>query len=167
MYRKIYYPPLFAMLLLLGCGNSNTAKNSEETKTQKTATPTGNNNAGEQVQLGEGIIGDWKLALETSDDNENKLLDEEERKKAFPNHYFYRFNTDGSCLINFTGTSRGAFKGHYEKKKVGTREKLLVYLDEGDSPGLNDQQYIVSVTKDELVLLNAANEITFWIFKRP
>jgi len=55
----------------------------------------------------EGIIGNWKLILEAYDNNENKILDEAERKKGIQNRYSFRFKADGSCQV------RESFKGHY------------------------------------------------------
>jgi hypothetical protein len=118
----------------------------------------------------EGIVGDWKLAFETYDENENKKLDPEERKKGFSNHFFFRFNTDGSALVNFNNTAQGAFKGHYKISARKNLQFLSVYLDEdkNENPdGLGSGYYIIAVDKNELVLLlGGIVEKAFWIFKR-
>jgi hypothetical protein len=116
-----------------------------------------------------GIIGDWKLVLETYDNNHNHALDDDERKKGFANHYFYRFSSNGSCLISAVVTNQvqSAFKGHYEIKDENGRKKLTTYWDEAEQKGQREAQYtIISVNKDELVLLESVGDHTFWIFKR-
>src|SRR5215210_8634246 len=98
---------LFSLSFLLGCGNNSQVKSTTETPTttkEETTPKTESNNA----PSGDGIVGEWNLALETYDENSNKKLDDEERKKGFSNKYYYRFNADGSCLIHTM-----KFKGHY------------------------------------------------------
>jgi hypothetical protein len=113
---------------------------------------------------GDGITGYWKLKLEAYDNNENKILDEAERKKGIQNHYSFRFNTDGSCTI------RESFKGHYEVKTKGGNKILSVYRnkvkgdEEKDPPP--DIYRIISLGKDELVLLEQEEDLTFWVFER-
>ena len=115
------------------------------------------------------IVGDWKLAFETYDENENKKLDPEERKKGFSNHFFFRFNSDGSALVNFNNTAQAAFKGHYKISVRKNLQFLSVYVDDdkNENPdGLGSGWYIIAADKNELVLLGGLVEKAFWIFKR-
>lgn len=122
-----------------------------------------------QPKLEDGLIGDWKLSLETYDDNHNKKLDDDERKKGFPNHYFYRFSADGSCIISpFANNQlKSGFKGHYVVNEKNGKKIITTYWDEAEQKGQQESQYtIVSVNQTELVLLETTGDHTFWIFKR-
>jgi hypothetical protein len=112
------------------------------------------------------IIGDWALQVETYDENGNHVLDEAERKKAFSNQYFYRFNSNGSCLINARRTAQGAFKGHYTTKMQNGKTVLDIFLDEGGTSESAGEYTVASVNKDEMVLLETIHNRAFWIFKR-
>ena len=117
----------------------------------------------------DGIVGDWKLALECYDDNHNHQLDDAERKKGFSNHYFYRFSADGNCIISpfVTNQLKSGFKGHYVLSEKNSRKVITTYWDEAEQKGQREGQYtIISVNKDELVLLETTGDHTFWIFKR-
>jgi len=153
------------LVVLISCGNSNTAKETTAAQVTKTPATTANETVTPSPQ-GDGIIGDWKLTLETYDDNHNKKLDDAERKKAFSNHYFYRFNTDGSCLINFNTSAQGAFKGHYKKKEENGKTKIDIWMDEEGKSEFQGGYTVISVNKDEMVLLESIGDHTFWIFKR-
>jgi len=118
---------------------------------------------------GGDIVGDWKLSVETYDENQNKKLDPQERAKAFSNHFFFRFNADGSALVNFNATAEHAFKAKYKLSKRKDLPFISVYIDGDDnvSPdGLRGGYYIISVDKSEMVLLEAAMERAIWIFKK-
>jgi hypothetical protein len=110
------------------------------------------------------ITGFWKLKLEAYDDNENKVLDEAERKKGIKNNYSFRFNADGSCKIV------ESFKGRYELKTENGNKMLYVYRnrvvgeEKQDPPP--DVYRIVSMSKNELVLLENLGNLTFWVFER-
>ena len=122
----------------------------------------------ESIQVN-GIVGDWKLSVETYDENQNKKLDPQEKAKAFSNHFFFRFNADGSALVNSKATADHAFKAKYKLSKRKDLQFLSVYIDgdDNESPdGLGGGYYIISVDKNELVLLEGANERAIWIFKR-
>jgi hypothetical protein len=113
---------------------------------------------------GDGVTGLWKLKLEAYDNNHNKILDEAERKKGFQNHYSFRFNADGSCLI------QESYKGRYEVKTEGGNKMLYVYrkrvegVEKQDPPP--DVYRIISMSKNELVLLEDLGNLTFWVFER-
>jgi hypothetical protein len=167
MKQYFFYSSLVALLFACNSNNTTAAKDNAESTT---ATTTASKEPSGETKSGEGILGDWKLRQEAYDDNHNGTLDAEERSKAIPNHYFYRFNEDGSALINFSASSSGAFKGHYEKKAENGKEKLYVYRNkvpgEEDKDPLPDVYTIVSVSAEELVLLESRGNHTFWIFKR-
>lgn len=144
---------------------SNSKKAAEETKGVK-------NSQASQFGLGigtnqspeEGITGYWKLKLEAYDNNSNKILDEDERKKGIQNRYSFRFNADGSCQIV------DAYKGHYEVKTESKNKMLYVYRnkvagqEEKDPPP--DVYRIISISQTELVLLENEGNLTFWVFQR-
>lgn len=147
---------------LLAACNNNKAQEPKIAKTPQQAevaskTPT-------TQSSGEGITGYWKLKLEAYDDNHNKTLDEDERKKGFQNRYSYRFNADGSCLIV------GVYKGHYEVKTENGNKMLYVYRnpvvgqEKEDPPP--DVYHIISMSKNELLLLDDLANLTFWSFER-
>src|ERR1051326_3644194 len=118
---------------------------------------------------GGGIVGDWKLSVETYDENQNKKLDPQERAKAFSNHFFFRFNADGSALVNFNPTAEHAFKAKYKLSKRKDLQFISVVIDGDDNEGpdgLSGGYYIISVDKSEMVLLEAAMERAIWIFKK-
>ena len=122
-----------------------------------------------QSTTADDLVGDWKLSLETYDDNHNKKLDDAERQKGFSNHYFYRFSADGSCIISpFANNQlKSGFKGHYVVSEKNGKKIITTYWDEAEQKGQQEAQYtIVSVNKDELVLLETTGDHTFWIFKR-
>ena len=152
----------FAFASLIACGSN---KAEEEIKTsgtdQKTDAAT---NPATGQSTGDEITGQWKLKLEAYDNNENKALDEDERKKGVKNNYSFRFNPDGSCQI------QQMFKGRYEIKTEGSKKMLYVYRkkvegeEEKDPPP--DVYHIISLGKNELVLLENEGNLTFWVFER-
>ena len=120
-------------------------------------------------KLFSNIDGDWNLNLEAYDKNHNLLLDDEERKKGFSNHYFYRFSSNGLCLISpFRANQvQSSFKGHYQLKDENGKMKLITFWDETEQKGQREAQYwIISVSKTELVLLESVGDHTFWVFKK-
>ena len=156
----VYYPLL---IILIACSNNS---NNEPTSS---LTATESENAASQAtssneHQGNGIVGKWDLALEAYDDNSNRKLDDEERKKGIKNRYSFRFNADGTCQI------REVYKGRYELKTENNRKLLKVYRnripqeEETDPPP--DVFEITSMSNNEMVLLETLGDHTFWIFKR-
>jgi hypothetical protein len=143
-----------------------TSTPSEQSETVLEKTESKNITATGQNTSAANITGDWKLMLETYDNNHNRILDDEERKKAFSNHYFYRFNPDGSCLINFTTSAKGAFKGHYTSSEKKGKKTIMIYMDEGGKSETQGGYTVISINKDEMVLLESTGDHTFWIFSR-
>ena len=151
------------LMMLIACSNNS---NKEPTNSPTATEP---ENAGKQVtsvngQQGDGIVGKWQLTLEAYDDNSNRKLDDEERKKGIQNRYSFLFNADGSCQI------LNMYKGRYEIKTENSRKLLKVYRnripeeEEKDPPP--DVYEITSMSNNELVLLEDLGNHTFWVFKR-
>lgn len=166
--KKLFTINFCIAIVLAGCNNATADKNSGTVQSSETK---GSSNTGELITsgAGDGIVGDWKLSLDTYDDNGNMQLDDAERKKAFSNHYFYRFSADGSALVSTYGP-QGAFKGYYKLSTKKNHQLISVYLEamrsKENPDGLESEHYIISVDKNELVLLEAHEENAFWIFKR-
>ena len=150
-----------ACALLVSCNNNQPAetKVAEEPKQSEVAS-----NTATDQSSGEGIAGYWKLTLEAYDENENKILDEAERKKGIKNKYTFRFNADGTCRI------QESFTGRYEVKTEAGKKMLYVYrnrvVGEEDKDPVPDVYRIISMNKTELVLLENIGDLTFWVFER-
>lgn len=153
---------LIACALLTTCSNNNAAQESTVTRTEQQ--PEVASNAETKQSSGDAIVGYWKLTLEAYDDDGNKTLDEEERKKGIKNRYAYRFNADGSCQI------QESFKGRYEVKSENGKKMLYVYrnrvVGEEDKDPAPDVYRIISESKTQLVLLENENNLVFWVFER-
>lgn len=150
-----------ACALMVACNN-----NTQETKVAET--PLQQTEIGSIAQTSQasedGIVGYWKLKLEAYDDNGNKILDEAERKKGIQNRYLYRFNADGSCQI------QEVYKGRYEVKTESNKKMLYVsrnrIVGEEEKDPIPDVYRIISLSKNELVLLENVGDFTFWVFER-
>lgn len=150
-----------AWILLVACNN-----NAQETKVAEAPKqqPESASNIQAAQASGDGITGYWKLKLEAYDDNSNKILDESERKKGIQNRYLFRFNADGSCQI------QEVYKGRYEVKTEGDNKMLYVYRnriageEEKDPPP--DVYRIISLSKNELILLEGLGNLTLWVFEK-
>jgi DNA segregation ATPase FtsK/SpoIIIE and related proteins len=170
----MYRTTLFAMMLCFlfpQCSDQKkdsgktTDNNSSNSTTTAEEIPAANNTTASTSSSGD-LIGTWKLQLDAFDDNNNRLLDPEERAKATPNNTSYQFKPDGSCVI------QGMFKGRYELKKENGNDNVIVYREKMAGEEEDDPQpekfRILSVSSEELVLLmqESHNENTIWIFKR-
>lgn len=153
---------LIAGALLIACNNNENARESTDSKTEPHSEVA--SKAETEQTSGDGIVGYWKLTLEAYDDNGNKILDEDERKKGIKNRYTYRFNADGSCQIQET------FKGRYEVKTEGGNNMLYVFrnrvVGEEDEDPPPDVYRIISESKNQLVLLENEGKLVFWVFER-
>ena len=165
--KKLVTHLFIAGSMLFGC---NSSINHQSSTADKTGGPDMNNATTESImnepsnedKQGDGIVGKWNLIREAYDKNHNKILDAEERNKGFANKYFYQFNRDGTCLIHTM-----KFKGHYKIAEEKGKKKLTTYWDEAEQKGQTEAKYtIISVNKDELVLLEGIGDHTFWVFKR-
>ena len=151
-----------ASAILIACSNNKAA--TETTIAETKQQPGTASNTATNQPSGDGIAGFWKLTLECYDNNGNKIPDDDERKKGIKNRYLFRFNSDGSCRI------QEFYNGHYEVKNDGDKKMLYVYRnrvvseEEKDPPP--DIYRIISMSKNELVLLEDLGNLTFWIFER-
>ena len=147
---------------LIACSNNKAAEETTASKVEQE--PEIASNKETTQPSGDGIVGYWKLSLEAYDDNSNKTLDEEERKKGIKNKYTYRFNADGSCQI------QDFYKGRYEEKTENGNKILYVYreriVQEEDEDPIPDVYRIISMSKTQLVLLENENKLAFWVFER-
>ena len=159
---KSYLIFLFVPVLFIACSNNKAAEEKIGSKPEQRSEVAANKETNQST--GDGIVGYWKLTLEAYDDNGNKTLDEDERKKGIKNKYTYRFNADGSCQIQET------FKGRYEEKTENGNKMLYVYrnrvVGEEEKDPVPDVYRIISMTKDQLVLLEREGNLTFWVFER-
>jgi hypothetical protein len=160
MKFNLFVPIAFA--LIVACGNNKAAQ--EKPIAENKQQPEVASNTQPTQASADDITGQWKLKLEAYDNNENKVLDEDEKKKGIKNNYSFRFNADGSCQV------QQMFKGRYEVKTEGSKKMLYVYRkkvegeEEKDPPP--DVYRIISMSKTELVLLENEGNLTFWIFER-
>lgn len=150
------------LILLIACSDNKAAE--ETTAPKPEQQPELASNTETTQPSGDGIVGYWKLTLEAYDDNGNKTLDEEERKKGIKNKYTYRFNADGSCQI------QDFYKGRYQEKTENGNKMLYVYrnriVGEEDKDPVPDVYRITSMTKNQIVLLEQQGDLTFWVFER-
>ena len=66
--------------LFIACSNNKAAEETTASKSEQQ--PEVASNKKTDQPSGDGIVGYWKLKLEAYDDNGNKTLDEEEKKKG-------------------------------------------------------------------------------------
>jgi hypothetical protein len=156
----LFLTTIFA--LVIACSND---KPAQTNNVAQNGTPTELLSKTEASQTPDaGITGYWKLTVEAYDNNENKILDDDERKKGIKNRYSFRFNADGSCQIV------ESFKGHYELKTEGGKKMLYVYRNrvegqEKQDP-VPDVYRIISLSENALVLLEREGNLVFWVFER-
>ena len=153
---------LFASLVLCSCNNNKSAQENSVAENKPQSEVAANHEV--NTASGDGIVGNWKLTLEAYDENGNKILDDEERKKGIKNNYQYRFNADGSCQI------QQVFKGRYEVKTEGDKKKLYVYrnrvVGEEDKDPPPDVYHIISLNRNQLLLLEDLGNLAFWLFEK-
>lgn len=109
----------------------------------------------------ENILGEWTLVRVLRDDNGNHKIDEDEEKTAITNPGGYmKLNADGTC--KFQTVMDGTYK-------IVTDEDGRKWIAIQDMSGTKYPMklYIVSVTKNELVINTIAGGSGFEIYKRP
>src|SRR5687767_1049089 len=116
MKKRNFKSLVLAFMVLASCNNSNdmpTPIEKKESSVDIQKQGTSNDVSANRITNGDRITGEWQLVLNADDDNLNKSLDEDQRKKAkLITRYYFRFNTDGSCLISFM-----KLPGRYEIKE--------------------------------------------------
>src|SRR6185369_5484834 len=125
---------LLTAVIFFSCGNASLkfASTTAENETPQLAKSSADQPA---FSPGNDLIGDWKLSVETYDENQNKKLDPQERTKAFSNHFFLRFNADGSALVNYSATAEHALKAKYKLSKRKDLQFISIYIDGDDNEG--------------------------------
>jgi hypothetical protein len=146
------------------CGDNKTSATKEQPADNTLA-----ENKAEQTSTadpGNGIVGTWLMYLDAFDKNENKILDDDERKQAVSNKYRMQLNADGTCRLQdvFTGTYSVTEESGIKILKV---QRKRVENEESQDP-LPDIYHIKSLTRGEMILLTteAGSTVSFWIFKR-
>lgn len=108
----------------------------------------------------EPIVGQWKLVLVAADENGNGLLDESEKAKGTQMDDYMKLNADGSAEFYTI-----KLKGRYEIIPNASSGKKYLYLfDEGGTK--HPKGAILSVTKDQLVLLDKFGGDSFTVWQR-
>lgn len=137
-----------ALLLLLGCGDSNANKKKGENSTDQGVPET-------TVNQQAGIVGEWEQQYTAFDKNGNNILDPEEKKPSGTRLGFnwFKFSADGNCLRD----RDLKFEGTYEIQEKNGTKKLVI-------KGGDELRYtIADLTGKELTL--GANG-AFIIFRR-
>ncbi len=127
-----------------------TEDNKQKTKTESSAIP----------RDMENILGEWALDRILRDDNGNHRIDEDEEKTAIANTGYMKLNADGTC--KFQTVMDGTYK-------IVTEEDGRKRIDIQDLAGTKYPMslYIVSVSKNDLVINTVAGGSGFEIYKRP
>lgn len=144
------------ILFFTSCGDNKAATNTKETAQNSSSETT--KEASASSSPGDSIVGEWELVGVTEDKNGNEQLDPDERKSAIKMDDYMKLNSDGSAVM-FVFKN----KGRYEIRKDESSGKE--YLDLYDSEnGKHPKGYIMSVTKDELLIMNkfGGDSITIW-----
>jgi hypothetical protein len=108
----------------------------------------------------ENILGEWTLVRILRDDNGNHKIDGEEEKTALTNTDYMKLNADGSCKF------QTVMDGRYEIVAEEDGRKRLAIQDMAGTK-YPMKLYIVSVSKNDLVLNTVAGGSGFEIYKRP
>jgi hypothetical protein len=156
------------------CGGNQAATNEKQLADNAVRSPT-ENPAFAITTSDNGIVGTWKLTMETYDDNNNSTLDDEERKSGMKNStpqalhdYKMQFNANGTCKIE------GRYNGTYKLTEEGGKKILFVDREPRQGtkrkqlPGSRSKYYIKSMTSSELLLLAEVSGVAviFWLFKK-
>jgi hypothetical protein len=157
--KKLFINAFLLHLLLPGCNAQNGAGTSASESSSAELSTTTEKQAGNLPQ-GNDFLGEWQLIMIATDDNRNKKMDDEERKKGMTEVQDYmKLNSDGSCeFYTFK------LKGRYELKTESDGKKLLVLFDKNNNR--ESRGTIESVTKTEMVLLKHSSGGVFSVYKR-
>jgi len=105
------------------------------------------------------IVGEWQQTGVAEDKNGNDQLDPEERNSAIKMDDYMKLNSDGSAVMFVIKN-----KGHYEIEATSNGKRKLTLYDSEN--GKHDIGTILSVTKDELIIMNKFGGDSFTIWKR-
>jgi len=145
-------------LFFTNCGDNKAATNSEQT-TQNSSSETSTKEVSAPTSSDASIVGEWQQTGVTEDKNGNDQLDTEERNSAIKMDGYMKLNSDGSAVMFVIKN-----KGHYEIETTSSGKKKLTLYDSEN--GKHDQGIIISVTKDELLIMNKFGGDSFTIWKR-
>lgn len=109
------------------------------------------------------LVGGWQQTHAMYDENGNRKIDEDERRKARSDAgmalFDMRLNADGSCRLKST-------KCRYEvQAQSGGRQRLMLFVETNNRESRENLGIIHSVTKDELILANYGSG-SFNVYKR-
>ena len=148
---------LLAILLLIAAVSAC----SNNSATVKQAADNSSSESQNQVTGAQGndILGEWELVLVTEDKNGNYKLDDEERKNGITTMKDnMKLAQDGSCyLYPFKD------KGRYEIETKSGKKYLTLY---DAANGKHRKGEILSVSKDELIIMNKFGGDSFTVWKR-
>lgn len=108
----------------------------------------------------ESILGEWALVRILRDDNGNHIIDEDEEKTAIANTGYMKLNADRTCKF------QTVMDGTYEIITEEDGRKRIAIQDMAGTK-YPMKLYIVSVTKNDLVINTVAGGSGFEIYKRP
>ena len=155
---------LIACALLIACSNNKTAPESTVTKTEQqpeVASNAGPKAASPNIPNGMGnLLGEWTLVRILRDDNGNHKIDEDEEKTAIANTGYMKLNADGTCKF------QTVMDGNYEIVTEEDGRKRIAIQDMAGTK-YPMKLYIVSVSKNDLVINTVAGGSGFEIYKRP
>jgi hypothetical protein len=106
------------------------------------------------------IVGEWKLAMVAPDENGNEVIDANEKAKATTMEDYMKLNSDGSAEFYTI-----KLKGRYEIKTNASSGKRYLNLFDKDNTK-HPRGAILSVTKDEMIILNKFGGDSFTVWKR-
>ena len=134
-----------------------TKENSPATTDDKQKPKTGSSDIPKDM---ENILGEWTLVRVLRDDNGNHKIDEDEEKTAIANTGYMKLNADGTCKF------QTVMDGTYEIVTEEDGKKRIAIQDLAGTK-YPMKLYIVSVSKNDLVINTVAGGSGFEIYKRP
>lgn len=149
--RKIILQ-LSLMWLLTGCSDNNAAQPGHESNTSPATSNAGSN---------DGLVGEWEQMLTAADKNGNEILEEDERKAGSATLMDYmKLNSDSSAVILYARAP-----GRWETYVNASSGKTYLNLYSQDNTKYR-KGAIISVGKNELLILNKFGGNSFTVWKR-
>lgn len=171
MKAKVFMTMIVAISIAAGSCKSKEQREAEEYKNKIDQAVKENSPAKDDQQktaLGsfvlpegtENIVGEWELVKVFADDNDNHAVDPEEEKDAITTMKDYlKLNANGTCEYTIA-----KLEGRYEIVTKEGRKRLAMYDRTGGET--TSGRYIISVTKNELVINRIFGGSDFEVFKR-